>query len=246
MTDFPVTLTLTSPPTRGPNVKTAQRHLNTNRYGDFLAGAIDSQYGVVTGAAAYRAKFLLGFPTDLVNHSYGPTLDNILVGDAKLPAKWQARRPARKKAMADKDQQIGPKAVLRARTKLGVREVGDNDVEFCDWYGMRGPWCAMFVTWCHDPYSVAFARGNTYAYVPFMSGDAVNHRNHLMAVGTPRHGDVIAFDWDGGVPDHTGMFLEWTVGQGFRSIEGNTGSPGQVMIRDRSRSQVEAWIRVLR
>lgn len=243
------TLDLTSPFTRGRDVKLAQARLNSNRFGDFMAGRLDGEYGKVTAAGAYRAKFLLGFPTKLVNTSYGPTLDAILRGDAKLPKSWAARRAIRRRQWAKRMRTadtIGARAVVEARRHLGYHESPIGYSKFGAWYGIPyGAWCAMFTTWCAvQAGSRAAVRGSRWAYVPYVVSDGVNHRNGLVAVGTPKLGDLVCFDWDGGVADHIGRFVRWIDSQRFEAIEGNTANA--VALRIRYRSQVEAWVRETR
>jgi hypothetical protein len=122
-------------------------------------------------------------------------------------------------------------ALERAITQLGVTESppGSNRVKYSDWYGMTGPWCAMFVTWCFvlaaadaGQGSPTFVRGSRYAYVPYLLADARAGRYRLQLVGDPVAGDLAVYNWDGGDPDHTGIFEAWTGGRTFTAIEGNT------------------------
>src|SRR5262245_47942117 len=43
-------------------------------------------------------------------------------------------------------------ALATAITQLGVKEspAGSNHCKYTEWYGMVGPWCAMFVTWSYE------------------------------------------------------------------------------------------------
>jgi hypothetical protein len=111
-------------------------------------------------------------------------------------------------------------ALERAVTQLGVTEAppDSNHVKYTDWYGMAGPWCAMFATWCYELAaadqgrdSPAFARGSRYAYVPYIVGDARALRYGLETVGEPIAGDLVCYDWSGDtVHDHVGIFEKWT------------------------------------
>jgi hypothetical protein len=132
--------------------------------------------------------------------------------------------------------------------QLGVKESppNSNNTPYNDWYGMDGPWCAMFVSWCyeHAGPSFSFAKGQSYAYVPYIVSDARAKRNGLSLTSSPVAGDVVCFDWEGdGVHDHTGLFSRWTGGGSFECIEGNTAvdnnsDGGEVMRRSRSQSGV--------
>jgi hypothetical protein len=136
-------------------------------------------------------------------------------------------------------------ALQRAKGQLGVKESpsGSNQCKYCDWYGMIGPWCAMFCTWCYENEgdSPAFVRGSRYAYVPYIVSDAQNTRYGLSVTSSPIPGDLVCYDWDGNEYDHVGLF-ESGNSNNWNAIEGNTSTSnnsngGEVMRRSRSRSQ---------
>jgi hypothetical protein len=122
------------------------------------------------------------------------------------------------------------KALARAVTQIGTKEspAHSNQAPYTHWYGMTGPWCAMFVTWCYEQAgnSPSFRRGETYAYVPYIVSDSRNYRNGLAVTVDPLPGDPVSFDWDGGAHDHVGLFERWLDrGRGkFSTVEGNTSS----------------------
>ena len=145
------------------------------------------------------------------------------------------------------------RVLARAKGQLGVKESppGSNKTLYNTWYRASGPWCAMFVTWCYvNEGSKAFVQHQRYAYVPYMVADARAGRNGLSVTSRPLPGDVVAYDWDGGVADHTGLFERWSVvGDSFDAVEGNTAvgndsNGGEVMRRRRRVSQVVWFIRV--
>jgi hypothetical protein len=121
-------------------------------------------------------------------------------------------------------------ALAKAVTQLGVKESPpqSNQVKYCSWYGMTGPWCAMFTSWCYEQAggSPSFAKGKTYAYVPYIVGDARAKRNGLVTTDSPIPGDLVCYDWNwaDGEYDHVGIFEGWTSGSYFTAIEGNTTS----------------------
>jgi len=99
--------------------------------------------------------------------------------------------------------------------------------------------------------SKAFVKGQRYAYVPYIVNDARAGTNGLHVTRDPKPGDVVCFDWDGGVADHVGLFQEWASvsKDAFRTVEGNTSqgndsNGGEVMERNRTVAQVEAFVRV--
>lgn len=137
------------------------------------------------------------------------------------------------------------RALALAKEQLGYMESppGTNGNMFGAWYGMNyEPWCAIFATWCYETSggSPSFQGGSRYAYCPYILADAQAGRNGLSVTGTPIAGDLVLYEWDGGIgePDHVGLFEEWVSGRAFDAIEGNTSTSndsngGQVMRRQR-------------
>jgi hypothetical protein len=150
-------------------------------------------------------------------------------------------------------------ALAEAAKWIGTKEspAGSNRVEFSDWYGMVGPWCAMFVTYCYEhgarrigKDSPSFLRGMRYAYVPYVLNDARNGRNGLSVTTAPEPGDLVIFDWDRDAnPDHIGIFEKWVTSTQFSTREGNTSinsdsNGGEVMRRTRTADSSVVFVRV--
>ena len=114
--------------------------------------------------------------------------------------------------------------VLRvARSQLGYTATSTSG-KFCDWYGMRGYWCAMFVSW------VAAQAGATaiiprHSYTP--NGAAWFKKRGRWHSGTRglAPGDIVYFDFGLGHISHVGIFEGWNRGR-VVTIDGNTGSSG--------------------
>jgi len=155
---------------------------------------------------------------------------------------------------------IKPQAA-QARLKKAIGEIGvkespanSNQVKYCSWYGMVGPWCAMFCTWCDqtgETPTKSFAKGSYYAYVPYVVYDARMGYRGLAVTSDPQPGDLVCFDWDrNGEYDHIGIFEKWVNSNQFQCIEGNTSNSnqsngGEVMRRDRYLSgQGTVFVRV--
>jgi hypothetical protein len=186
-----------------------------------------------------------------------------------------AGQPAMDKAAVDlvnkafdmyqgKEPDTSSGTVRQAALKLAVGQLGikesppdSNKVKYTSWYGMVGPWCAMFVTWCFETNKKAssptFVKGSKYAYVPYVVSDARAKKNGLKTVDNdePIPGDLVCYDWDwNGEYDHIGIFEGWTGGHTFNCIEGNTSvnnnsNGGEVMRRQRDvNSQATVFIRV--
>ena len=124
------------------------------------------------------------------------------------------------------------RALLGAISHIGDKEApaGSNRTPYGKWYGQDGqPWCAMFVSFCYEVDaggSPSFAKGSSYAYVPYVVSDARYQRNGLSVTGSPIPGDLVCFDWGrDGTYDHIGLFEKW-LGESrtsFQTVEGNTG-----------------------
>ncbi|HZQ81707.1 MAG TPA: CHAP domain-containing protein [Gaiellaceae bacterium] len=250
--DAPRVLHVTTPFMTGPDVTAAQQALATNQYGTFFTGEVDGSYGPLTAQATYRAKYWLGYPLKQCDQMYGPVLAAYLVGTKELPAANLVRREQRQTP----HEPLRALALAKAKTQLGVKESPptSNRVAFSEWYGVIGPWCAMFASWCYvESGSKTFAQGKDYSYVPYIVGDARAGKNNLTVTTDPQPGDLVCYDWDhDGVADHVGLFNAWiSLPAGtFEAVEGNTSvgndsDGGEVMLRtDRNRSEVIAFVHV--
>lgn len=87
-------------------------------------------------------------------------------------------------------------------------------------FGARDvPWCAMWASWVFDQ-AGAKCIGLPGAYCPSMLAAAISAKK-TVAVKNSQPGDVVYFDWDGGVCDHVGI-VESNDGKQLHTIEGNT------------------------
>lgn len=243
------TLTLTTPLTHGPGVDRAQRIL-TNR--GYFVGSIDGVFGELTGRACVDAKYSLGYAAKNVKPSYGTDLEAFLSGKKKPTPAMRIRASQRSKKVA-----LGSAALKVAREYVGVKEnpPGSNKVMFSEWYGVVGPWCAMFLTYCMvQAGSKTFAKGTRYAYCPYILTDAKQNRG--MTVVQPddaRSGDIVLYSWNhDGVANHVGLVATPPNGGiSFLALEGNTGvgadsDGGEVMVRQRHIKDVIAFVRVVK
>lgn len=107
-------------------------------------------------------------------------------------------------------------------------------------YGANGvPFCAMFVTWV---FAKAGAKAACLpgAYCPTMVNQT-KRAGRAVSAKSARPGDIVFFDWDGGVSDHVGI-VERNKGGYLQTIEGNTNG-GRVARRTRAYSTVECVCR---
>src|SRR4051812_20599995 len=145
---------------------------------------------------------------------------------------------------------VGRRALAEALRHVGVREVppGSNRTMFGRWFGVDGvPWCAIFASYCFDVGAGVVLCRNWHgagvstrgvAYVPTL---AAWLRATGRVVEEPQAGDIVVFDWDGGVPDHAGIVVR-VVGARIETVEGNARD--QVLRDTRSRGHVALYGRV--
>jgi Putative peptidoglycan binding domain/CHAP domain len=239
-------LRLTSPWTRGEDVTNLQKALKRRGW---LQGAVDGVYGPDTARAVKRGKYWMGYR--VVDGAAADLFYGYCTGKIHLTPAMQARMTRRQKAAEQEANRL--KMIKEARKHIGVKEspAGSNRCLFSNWYGMIGPWCAMFVTYCGVKHGVPyFTRGKAWAYVPYMVADARAGRSHLAITYDPQEGDLVTFDWDNdGIADHIGFFDHWKNAQKtiFATVEGNTSlsnnsNGGEVMNRERNKSDVLCFI----
>lgn len=113
-----------------------------------------------------------------------------------------------------------------ARSQIGVKESprGSNRVKYTKWYGLIGPWCAMFVSWVARQAGVGKDVIPTHAYTP----DGRNFfRNKNRFYKRPKVGDIVYYQFPGfSRVSHVGI-VETVHGDGsWTAIEGNTDAAG--------------------
>lgn len=135
-------------------------------------------------------------------------------------------------------------------------EIGRNDgTKYGKWYessvdmdssnynfAARGvPYCAMFVSWVLAQANVKCA-GLPGAYCPTMLAAAKSAKK-TVATDKAQPGDIVYFDWDGGVTDHVGIVEgNSAVNKSITTIEGNTDN-GEVKRKYRSYSSIVGVVR---
>jgi hypothetical protein len=148
------------------------------------------------------------------------------------------------------------KIIETAAAENGYKESppSSNNNKFGEWYGMNHvAWCAIFVSWVYDQCGVKWPKRveseKGFAWCPALYYRAKQNDRITLS---PKAGDIVLFDWNGDQKaDHTGLFSEWIVeGKTFRSWEGNTSpsnnsNGGEVMLRERKVSQVQAFVNVI-
>lgn len=242
-------LRLTSPMMRGSDVAALQSLLSPEYY----RAKVDGIYGEQTAAAVGRAKWALGYPKKRCTKAAGATLVAFLKEERKLPRSYKRRQAKRQK----KYDLLRLRALAAARKKIGLGEEpnGSNRNWLTKWWyraDVPAPWCAISVSHSYlKAGSKAFKRGRDWAYVPYLEHAARRGSRGLRKVSRPLPGDIVTFNFDGGVADHVGIFERWVTPTTFSCVEGNTdraGSAegGEQMIKVRHISLVSMFIRVTR
>ena len=243
-----ITLKLTSPNMKRPEVSAAQKLLKQKGY---YTGKIDSIYGEASARATRSAKWDLGYAEKNINSNFDTQFMLFLNGTTKPTLLMKQRSKARKK------KYIGEKALDVAIRFKGVSEQppGSNKVMFSNWYGITGPWCAMFVSYCFvQAKSKAFVKGERYAYCPYVLEDAKYNRNNLRLIPSYQAvaGDIVLYDWNNdGVADHIGIVQVAPMkAKTFVAIEGNTSGTnpsdgGMVAVMTRNVADTIGFVRVL-
>lgn len=257
-------LSLTSPHMHGADVIAAQKELKQRNW---LQGPIDGEFGPDSERATKRAQYYMGFTLKNLNGVYNPYLHSILTDHRDLRPDQQARRVERLKPV---QVPRNIKALKTACSYIGYKESppDSNRTKFSEWYGIIGPWCFMFVTYCCVQVGYTqFVKGKTYAYCPYGVNDALAGKNFLAVTYTPKPGDLVFYDWQSDkVADHVGFYADEAnlmrfaalsfsrakaefgpLGHNeFWAVEGNTAvgndsNGGEVLIRKRNKSQVRLF-----
>jgi hypothetical protein len=179
---------------------------------------------------------------------------------------WQAQRDiAYANRVIERHKRPSPQAqaIKFAQKHVGIREVGNNaGPKIEQWQKlvetfpgeMRGaPWCGAFMFAVLKHVGV---KGLSWRlrYVPYIVEDAKLGRNgmkQLVAWNDRRPGDLVIFNFDGGVVDHVGMYVRDNPDGTIATIEGNTSSGsagsqangGGVFARSRARAIVSYLVR---
>jgi peptidoglycan hydrolase-like protein with peptidoglycan-binding domain len=140
-----------------------------------------------------------------------------------------------------------------ATAENGTKESppNSNKTKYGKWYGLNGvKWCAIFVSFVYDHAGHPLERIDTAkGYQSCQSGYNFWKKNNRFT-REPQPGDIVLYDWTGdGVCDHTGIFVRWLDSEKTRlqTWEGNTAlgndsDGGEVMLRERERSLVRAFV----
>lgn len=142
--------------------------------------------------------------------------------------------------MAINESRVRQEVLKFAKSYVGTKESPprSNKVEFSDWWGFHAAWCQMFVN-----YIIYYSMGKQCvprslpsqgqhsdkgtAYTPWAVDWFKRNNLYSSRTETPKPGDIIYFDWQGGRPnsvDHVGFVVKANSNGTVTTIEGNTGS----------------------
>lgn len=251
---------------RGHDVEIAQRALNHGKLGDFYDGPIDGVFGPHTANSTRKAKDHLGYPEKDINRRFDSELLDYLQGHKALSARMKDVRQKRAKARRAqaKEGSVFPKALALARKDIGIKESppNSNNVVFTRrWYRTDHPpvsasWCVIWASEkLDDAGSDTFQEGLRWSYVPSILAAAHEGVGGMRVVNEDhaRHCKTDLALWNFPGSDHHpnhGSFVVEITGDTVRSIDGNTSGDGsqsnggEVMIRERSISYVEAFVHI--
>lgn len=123
-----------------------------------------------------------------------------------------------------------PKIVQVALNQVGTRASNGGHQKYTSWYPMSShtAWCACFVSWCASQAGVLGSHVPKYASCTNGGMPYFKRKGALKIRGsgyTPKPGDVIFFNWNGGTRlfHHTGI-VEKVSGGKVYTIEGNSGA----------------------
>jgi hypothetical protein len=256
-------LALTSPHQTEPaaEIREVQSILNVRQ---------DGEYGTITATAVRNWKYRCGFHEKFVNTSLTPSESQWLFGTRKLTAAMHLRAKSRASVKPVSQKSL---ATMIEWADLGTYETSTNYVPRLSnearllglapaYQRMGWSWCsfAVFLSGLKNGSKVAsdlFAGSfnhNLVLYVPqiLMYAQSGKFGLHVVQYVDAQPGDLVIFNWDGGVVDHIGRLITKNdASRTITTVEGNTsvGASGSqsngdgVYKKIRSTSLVTAYVR---
>ena len=118
--------------------------------------------------------------------------------------------------------------IALARSFKGISEspAYSNNVVFSRWYGMIGPWCAMYVSYVlyHSGHRLPIRTYKGFSYCPDVVNWAQKNGRWTTSRSQAKPGDLILFSFGGRRADHIGFVAGRLPDGRMVTIEGNTGS----------------------
>jgi len=122
------------------------------------------------------------------------------------------------------------RVIARFESQLGTIEspAGSNKTLYCDWYGLTGPWCAMFVSWCFFEEGLPLPASTSKGFA-FTPSGAQWFKSQNRWSETPERGHVVFFDFPNDSVDrisHVGIVTGVGPDGAIDTVEGNTDERG--------------------
>lgn len=248
-------LVLTSPPTKGPDVRALQTSLKKllKTHNIFwLHIKIDGEYGYQTDHVAHYMAWVLGWSATHKGHTNKP-LQHMLRNPSSRNVVMKSRQEARKGKVQKQrhENSIGPKkAVEWALSQVGVHEEpagsNSNAKNISKWEAYFGLgacyWCGVFAGYAVKKVGEAKVTG-ILTYGPDIIADANAHKNGLITVSPTKAkpGDLVVY-WGGEhielirAVSKNGMVI--TVGGNTSAGDGSQSNGGCVALKERPFSDV--------
>jgi hypothetical protein len=235
----PRPLTLTTPFTTGPDVRTLQRAVNKRRKARSLNTiAVDGEWGPITDDAVRETAWVLGIAKKRISGPVSPDVQMLIRDPDMRNATQLARAKKRRKRLAhsaDAVVRAALKHVGRTESPAGTNR-GPGIISRCQkaMLGYDGYlWCGAFVGYFLEKTGGVPISRKDIVYTPAIVADAkakVNGFSGWHPVASARPGDLALFDWDSGdvVPaNHVELVVRNLGGGRLECVGGNTTKGGQ-------------------
>jgi hypothetical protein len=232
-------LTLTTPFTKGPDVKALQRAVNKRRRARRLSTIdVDGEWGPETDTAVRETAWVLGIGEDRISGMVSPEVQVLIRNPGNRTDEQKARAKARLKQLAHSASAV----IAAALRHVGKTESPDGSntgpgiVSRCQkaMLGNDGwPWCGAFVGFFLERTGRVPISRRRIVYTPSIVADAkakVNGFSGWYPVKKAKPGDLALFDWDSGdnvVANHVELVVRNLGGGRLECVGGNTTKGGQ-------------------
>ena len=204
---------------RGQHVKDSQYLLTAGRFGNFHPGAIDGVAGDQWAAAIRRAKYALGYPTNLIVPIFGNRIYHYLLakdhGGWVLPAAYRARRIARRPKPVNHRTLVCDYARWGVKNERSISYAQTRPIPSNPWHLPMHTDCSGFSTLA---YKAAGADDpNHFGYNGAGNTDSLSQHGTHISVSQLRPADLVFYDH----PDHVGIYM----GDGHVIEHGSSAGP---------------------
>ena len=231
-------LTLTTPFTKGPDIKALQRAVNKRRRARGLYTVeVDGEWGPDTDTAVRDTAWWLGITKDMLDGTVSPDVQFLLRNPGKRTPDQRALAKKRKNTLRH-----SPQAVLKAALRyVGKTEApagtnrGPGIISRCQkaMLGYDGYfWCGAFVGYFLEKVGGVPISHKRIVYTPAIVADAKAKANGFEGwhpVAEARPGDLALFDWnmnDGVTANHVELVVRNLGGGQLECVGGNTSKGG--------------------